>query len=106
MSGVLTIIDETLKKSPEYRSPESVANVLAMARDEIRYLSMKDISTFDFEQAIMSCWSIVEDLELLEQSPMTRSLAIVYQSKFEKLFSMFEDLCKEIHGGRVPSQFT
>ena len=59
---------------------------------------------FDFEQEIMNCWSIVDDLDvvrhaLLEQDAdtdridnMLLGLAELYQVKFDIMFKTFESL--------------
>jgi len=65
----------------------------------------KDI--FDLEQSIMHCWNIVEDLKMLNEAVLERDLSVdeisnillgierLYNLKFEKLFEMFEDHCKD-----------
>jgi hypothetical protein len=57
---------------------------------------------FDFEQQIMTCWSVVEDIKAVaEASDYTKvseddyqnallGLSTLYQMKFEKLWSQFE----------------
>lgn len=64
---------------------------------------------FDFEQKIMQCWSVVEDLKTLNEHlkdfPGTMTddqlanyllgLETIYQVKFEQLFNMFEQMVKE-----------
>ena len=57
---------------------------------------------FDFEQEIMSCWSIVEELKILHEGVMERDLTTdqisnillgmqeLYQLKFNILFDTFE----------------
>lgn len=64
---------------------------------------------FDFEQKIMQCWSVVEDIkalnEQLQNFPGTMTydqvanyllgLETIYQVKFEQLFNMFEQMVKE-----------
>lgn len=69
----------------------------------------KDI--FDLEQAIMNCWQVTGDVDnLLEQyldhpSGMSEDdmanyligLKTIYGVKFNKLFSIFEDICREYH---------
>lgn len=60
---------------------------------------------FDLEQQIMGCWNIVEDLNTLyssvmEDGSLTKDkianillgLADLYQIKFDKTFSTFEEL--------------
>ena len=50
---------------------------------------------FDFEQGIMQCWNMVDDVKLLAkrgaESADFEALASVYQHKFEELFAQFED---------------
>jgi hypothetical protein len=54
---------------------------------------------FDFEQQIMSCWGMVDDVKLLAKrgagSADFDALASVYQHKFEELFEQFETLINE-----------
>lgn len=64
---------------------------------------------FDFEQKIMQCWSVVEDIKTLNEqfqdnaSAMTHDqvanyllgLETIYQVKFEQLFNMFEQMIRE-----------
>ena len=62
---------------------------------------------FDFEQQIMVCWGVCEDLKTLtkihdlhqlsEDQLMNALIGMeaVYQMKFEILFDMFERLIKE-----------
>jgi len=62
---------------------------------------------FDFEQQIVKCWSIVDDLKELDEglfegwvennsedsfSNQVMALAHVYDVKFHKLWSLFEDV--------------
>ncbi len=62
---------------------------------------------FDFEQQIIRCWGIVDDLKELDEglfegwvehdneytvSNHVQSLAHVYDIKFHKLWSLFEDV--------------
>lgn len=54
---------------------------------------------FDFEQQIMTCWNMVDDVKLLAKrdagSADFQALAQVYQHKFEELFEQFETLVHE-----------
>ena len=51
---------------------------------------------FDFEQQLMTCWGMVDDVKLLAKrdagSADFQALAQVYQHKFEELFEQFETL--------------
>lgn len=61
---------------------------------------------FDFEQGIMNCWNIVEDIKLISQMNDIRELSedelmnallgleTLYQMKFEILFNGFERMVK------------
>ena len=50
---------------------------------------------FDFEQGIMQCWNMVDDVKLLAkrgaESADFEALASVYHHKFEELFAQFEN---------------
>ena len=54
---------------------------------------------FDFEQQLMTCWNMVDDVKLLAkrgaESADFEALATVYQHKFDELFEQFETLVKE-----------
>lgn len=67
---------------------------------------MKD--RFDLESQIMSCWNVVDDLDLLfeevteseqldqdQLSNILLGMKELYQLKFQKLFSTFENSIKE-----------
>ena len=65
---------------------------------------------FDFEQQIMTCWNVVEDIKAVyelsdlrqpsedEMSNLLLGLQAMYQIKFEKLMNMFE---KMVHNGQI-----
>ena len=59
---------------------------------------------FDLEQEIMDCWGVVEDINLVyhahgetsdELANVLLGLETLYKLKFERLFSTFEDCCKQ-----------
>lgn len=54
---------------------------------------------FDFEQEIMRCWSVVEDMRTVAETNCTpenfEALATIYDIKFNSLFNMFETMIKE-----------
>lgn len=64
-------------------------------------------SQFDFEQKIMHCWSVVDDIDQYVQSQDTLSederqnyligLKTIYQVKFDDLFKCFEQYIKTQH---------
>lgn len=71
---------------------------------------MKKFNRFDFEQQIMSCWNVTSDIrtvtEYLLDAPledgredkianMLMGIEALYNAKFDKLFSQFEDLVHE-----------
>jgi hypothetical protein len=66
---------------------------------------MKTATTrFDFEQQLMDCWGIVDDIKTIYELPDMRKveedelqnlllgLYTLYQIKFEKLFAQFDSL--------------
>ena len=64
---------------------------------------------FDLEQEIMNAWHIIDDIQLLNENVMETdmstddianallSLESIYNMRFQKVFNIFEDLCKEYH---------
>jgi hypothetical protein len=67
---------------------------------------MKD--RFDLEDSIMSCWEIVDELELISKQQdldikayqqLVEALRVLYSLKFANLFSTFEKYIsnKQIH---------
>ena len=66
---------------------------------------------FDLEQSILQCWNVCDELDLLysqtleRSTPLTRDetanillgMKLMYQMKFEKCFSEFEEVCKQYH---------
>ena len=63
---------------------------------------------FDFEQQIMKCWNVTEEIGLLHENVLENDnftkddisnfllgLETIYEAKFNKLFDMFEELVKE-----------
>lgn len=63
---------------------------------------------FDFEQQILKCWNITEEIQLLneqvlENDELTKDqisnyllgLHTIYEMKFDKLFTQFENMVKE-----------
>lgn len=65
------------------------------------------LTRFDFEQQIMDCWHIVDDVKILCESVLEKDLEKdqianvllgleqLYQLKFEKMFLTFENLIKD-----------
>ena len=71
---------------------------------------MKKFDRFEFEQQIMQCWHVTDDIrtvaEYLLDAPleadreekianMLMGIEALYQAKFDKLFLQFEDLVRE-----------
>ena len=64
---------------------------------------------FDLEQEIMKTWHVVDDIQLLNENVMETDMSTydienallglenIYNMRFEKVFNMFNDLCKEYH---------
>ena len=66
---------------------------------------------FDLEQSILQCWNVCDDLNLLYSETMERSrpftqdemanillgMKLMYQMKFEKCFSEFEQISNHYH---------
>ena len=50
---------------------------------------------FDFEQSIMQCWNMIDDVKLLVKRGAPPEdfdgVAALYQHKFEELFAQFEN---------------
>lgn len=62
---------------------------------------------FDLEQAILSAWQITDDVKLISEmcshartKELLEATATLYTVKFEKCFSLFEDLLKEMRNDR------
>ena len=66
---------------------------------------------FDLEQSILQCWNVCDELDLLYSQTLERSTPLtqdemanillgmksLYQMKFEKCFSEFEEVCGQYH---------
>jgi hypothetical protein len=71
---------------------------------------------FDLEQEIMKAWHVVDDIQLLNENVMETDMSTddianallglesIYNMRFEKVFKMFEDLCKEYHAMRKQNE--
>jgi hypothetical protein len=60
---------------------------------------VKTKDRFDFEQEIMQCWNVVEDLRILaDRNPAIaedlKAVAHVYEMRFDNMFNTFETLIK------------
>jgi hypothetical protein len=60
---------------------------------------MKTKDRFDFEQEIMQCWNMVEDLRILaDRNPAIaedlKAIVHVYEMRFDNMFNTFEQLIK------------
>jgi hypothetical protein len=68
---------------------------------------MQKPNRFDFEQQMMNCWGVVDDIKTIyylqdlrdttedEMQNLLLGLFTIYQVKFEILQKMFEDLCQQ-----------
>lgn len=73
--------------------------------------------SFDLEQEIMHCWTIVDDIDLLysqlgerkfsedELQNYLLGLKTIYQIKFEKLFGTYESYMEENRKKLHPREF-
>lgn len=72
---------------------------------------------FDLEQQLLQCWSVTEDLKLVEQllenstlSPqefdsvlnLVQGIRSVYDARFENTWKTFERVCSEYHKLKRP----
>jgi hypothetical protein len=61
--------------------------------------TVKEKDRFDFEQEIMQCWNVTEDLRILaDRNPSIaedlKAVAHVYEMRFDNMFNTFEKLIK------------
>jgi hypothetical protein len=50
---------------------------------------------FDFEQQILKCWNVIEDLKEINEelnSEQIGAITILYEIKFQKLWEQFENV--------------
>jgi hypothetical protein len=71
--------------------------ILSKKETEVKTKDAKD--RFDFEQEIMQCWNVVEDLRILaDRNPSIaedlKAVAHVYEMRFDNMFNTFEQLIK------------
>ena len=71
----------------------------------------------DLEQEIMKAWYVIDDIELLYENVMETDMSTddianaliglesIYNMRFQKVFNMFEDLCKEYHAMRKEDEY-
>lgn len=71
---------------------------------------------FDLEQEIMKAWHIIDDIQLLNENVMETDMSAdditnallglesIYNMRFQKVFNIFEDLCKEYHAMRKQNE--
>jgi enoyl reductase-like protein len=59
------------------------------------------VNRFELENAMMRCWSVVDDIAFLEKATdeerkvLIEGITILYNAKFHEMFSMFETLIQE-----------
>lgn len=66
-------------------------------------MTKQSYDRFDLEQAILECWSITSDVDLIAARPHTDihtkelldAASKLYHAKFEHLFGIFEQLVAE-----------
>ena len=72
--------------------------------------NMEKFNRFDFEQMLLECWGVTSDIKLLNEmhqdypGDMTADqvanyllgLETIYEVKFNKLFNMFEAMCRDL----------
>lgn len=60
---------------------------------------------FDFEQQILKCWNVIEDLKEVNEelnSEQIGAITILYEVKFQKLWEQFEDVVmKLVHENKM-----
>jgi len=62
---------------------------------------VKNFTNMDLEQEILSCWGIIEDLNIVSQAKtlenalnIIESLKDIYGYKFERCFHVFEEMLR------------
>ena len=72
----------------------------------------------DLEQEIMKAWHVVDDIDLLYENVKETDMSTgdianvllglesVYNMRFQKVFNIFEDICKEYHAMRKENRTT
>ena len=73
---------------------------------------------FDLEQEIMNAWRVVDDIDLLYENVIETDMSTddianvllglkgVYSMRFQKLFDVCEEVCKEYHAMRKENRTT
>ena len=74
------------------------------------------MTIFELEQEIMKAWHVIDDIQLLNENVMESNMSrdeianalvgleSIYNMRFQKVFNMFEDLCKEYHTMRKQNE--
>ncbi len=74
----------------------------ASVKKAVDEFETKQETRFSLEEEIMACWQVVDDLKLLTRQSDNiddfRSLAVLYEHKFNELWSTFEDM---ISNGKI-----
>ena len=53
------------------------------------------LDRFDLEEQIVECWSITDELkDLNSQDELVQAIALLYEHKFQRLWSTFEECVK------------
>lgn len=60
---------------------------------------MSEVSRFDFEQELLRCWTVTDDLKLFADNNASpedyKALSQTYQIHFDKLWNTFERMVAE-----------
>jgi len=87
-----------------------------MVIQQLLGMSEARMKIFDLEQEIMKAWHVVDDIQLLSENVMETDMSTddianaliglesIYNMRFQKVFNMFEDLCKEYHAMRKENE--
>lgn len=74
------------------------------------------MTIFEIEQEIMKAWHVIDDIQLLNENVMETNMSrdeianalvgleSIYNMRFQKVFNIFEDLCKEYHAIRKENE--
>lgn len=62
----------------------------------------QSVDRFEFEQQILGCWTIIEDIRMVSEQRLggdetLDAIATLYSMKFEQMFNTFEQLVASGH---------
>jgi len=70
----------------------------------------------DLGEEIMKAWHVIDDIQILNENVMETDMSTddianallglesIYNMRFQKVFNIFEDLCKEYHAMRKQNE--